>query len=121
MVGIYSIINHKNGKRYIGQSVRTSLRIHSHFKSLSNKRHPNKMMQKEYNENARFFNYEILEFNVPLNLLSQREAFWVDYYKTLDSKHGYNRQKISEVRKYTKKIKKYSKSKRKYVVIKRGV
>ena len=121
MVGIYSLINRKNGKRYIGQSVRVSLRIHSHFKSLANKRHPNKMMQKEYNSDSRAFNYEILEFNVPLNMLSQREAFWVEYYKTLDKRYGYNRQKISEVRKYTKKIKKYSKNKRKYVVVNKGV
>lgn len=121
MIGIYSLINRKNGKRYIGQSVQVSSRIHSHFRNLARKSHPNKILQKDYNTDSKFFNYEILEFNVPLHLLSQREAFWVNYYKTLDRAYGYNQQIITKTRKYTKKIKKYSKQKRKYVIVNRGV
>lgn len=75
MVGIYSIINLKNNKRYIGQSVNVSTRIKSHFHSLAKRRHPNKRMQKDYIQDYRAFNYEILEYNVPIHLLNVREKY----------------------------------------------
>lgn len=120
MTGIYSIINLKNGKRYIGQSINVSTRIKSHFQSLSKKRHPNKRMQKDYLKDFRAFNYEILEYNIPLDSLSEREKYWVDHFQTLNKSKGYNEQKISEVRKYAKKnAKKYTKIKDKHVVCKK--
>ena len=108
--GIYCIINRKDGKRYIGQSVHVGVRIREHFRQLISGTHPNKRLQAAYKKDAAFFNYEILEINIPITSLSEREDYWVEHYKTLDKKHGYNKQVITD-RLYVKKsaAKKYDK------------
>lgn len=70
--GIYCIINRKNNKRYIGQSVHLSTRVSQHFKELKHNVHPNKYLQQEYNEDGAYFSWEILEI-VPHEQLSERE------------------------------------------------
>ena len=73
--GIYCIINRKDGKRYIGQSVHVGARIKEHFRQLVAGQHPNKRLQAAYKKDAAFFNYEILEVNIPISSLSEREEY----------------------------------------------
>ena len=54
--GIYCIINHYNGKRYVGQSVHISQRVSTHLHELRAKSHPNKEMQDDYNKYGEYFN-----------------------------------------------------------------
>lgn len=109
--GIYCIINRKDGKRYIGQSVHVGSRVKEHFRELADGRHPNKRLQAAYKKDSTYFNYEILEINIPIALLSEREEYWVERYQTLNKKFGYNKQKIVADRMYVKKsaAKKYDK------------
>lgn len=73
--GIYCIINRKDGKRYIGQSVHVSARVKEHFRQLSSGTHPNKRLQAAYKKDFAYFNYEILEINVPILQLSEKEEY----------------------------------------------
>jgi group I intron endonuclease len=73
-IGIYSIINRKNNKRYIGQSVHLGTRMRQHFLELKAKKHPNKILQKAYNRDSEYFNFEVLELTT-LDKLNEREAY----------------------------------------------
>lgn len=103
MVGIYSILNRKSNKRYVGQSVHIATRIHSHFKALSNHHHQNTTLQKDYDNDYRFFTYEILETDVAIDKLSEREAYWSNYYSSFNPALGYNHQGINKKRAYVNK------------------
>ena len=103
MLGIYCIINNKNGKRYVGQSVDISRRIRQHFSELRKGEHPNEALQKDFNEDWHFFQVIYLEVNVPQHKLGLREKYWIDYYHTRDPKFGYNIQVATPSRKYTKR------------------
>lgn len=62
MIGIYSILNLKNNKRYIGSSNNIEKRINCHFSNLLKNKHCNKKLQNSYNKYGKsFFTYEILE------------------------------------------------------------
>ena len=51
MAYIYSILNIKNNKAYIGQTIKDNLwdRIRKHFEKLRTNTHPNKKLQNAYN------------------------------------------------------------------------
>jgi group I intron endonuclease len=75
MIGIYCITNNRNGKKYVGQSVDVSRRIHQHFSQLRKGEHPNEAMQKDFNTDGHFFQVTYLELNVPQNMLGAREKY----------------------------------------------
>lgn len=90
--GIYKITNTKNSKSYIGQALNLYNRYYEHLSTLRFQRHHNLHLQAAVSligiEN---FTFEVLEI-LPLDksLLTQREQYWMDYYKSLDNKFGYN-------------------------------
>lgn len=75
---------------YIGQSNKISERLRAHWKSLSSGSHPNKHLQRCWDENgADNFDAEIVEIpndDISFGLqmqrwLAERERHWIDYYK----------------------------------------
>lgn len=92
--GIYSIKNTTNNKIYIGSSINLSMRIAGHKSRLKSKRHINSHLQSSYNKyGAESFIFEIVERVDEPDLL-EREAFWIDYFRSSDAVNGYNKQSI---------------------------
>jgi group I intron endonuclease len=75
MLGIYCIINTKNGKRYVGQSVDVGRRIREHLSELKSNTHPNKDLQEDFNKFSHYFKISYLELNIPQSKLSAREKY----------------------------------------------
>lgn len=109
MIGIYSITNKINGKRYIGKSSNITKRFWSHRNSLehycndpaSNKRRVNRHLG---NAVAKYgienFEFEVLELFDVLDehQLSDAEVKWIESYNTTDRGCGYNLVKDSSSR-----------------------
>ena len=84
---IYKITNLLSGKSYIGQTVNFEQRKKDHLKAKDNYS-IHKALRKYGKEN---FSWELLEENVPQNLLNEREIYWIKYYNTYFN--GYNETK----------------------------
>ncbi|MCM3387334.1 GIY-YIG nuclease family protein [Ureibacillus chungkukjangi] len=89
-IGIYKILNKLNGKVYIGQSKRLSVRINSHKRALRNNAHDNIHLQKAFNKYGEdSFEYIIIE-ECTDDILTDRELFWINYYNSHNREYGYN-------------------------------
>lgn len=95
-IGIYSINNLVNGKRYVGKSKNIEDRIRAHFRLLkkdcvtrSVNRHLFAAVKKYGIEN---FSWEVLESFSELdhNLLADKEVWWMEFYKSTQRDFGYN-------------------------------
>lgn len=81
ITGIYSITQLSSGKRYIGSSVNIKRRWASHRSSLNRNLNFNPHLQNSWNKNGRDdFTFEILEDNVPENLLEDKENEYIVFY-----------------------------------------
>lgn len=80
MVGIYTIRNRVNNKRYVGQSIHIDTRFKEHIKALKDNQHYNVHLQASWNlygeEN---FSFEVLE-ECSREHLNDRETYWKKYY-----------------------------------------
>lgn len=85
--GVYSISI--NGKKYIGSSIDINKRIKYHISRLKNNKHYNKHLQNAYNLHQNGVVVEILEKCNSDELLI-KEKHYIDSYKTLDNRFGYN-------------------------------
>ena len=87
---IYMIENLVNHRKYIGRTSRFQNRIKLHKNNLIANRHPNKLLQEDFN------NYGIGNFIFAI--LEQKESFgrtnaerdWILKLKTYDIRYGYN-------------------------------
>lgn len=84
---VYSLINKKSRKRYIGLTKNPKKRISSHFYALNSGRHINENMQNDFEYG---FEYEIIETDIPWSSAREKELFYMKKYKTYDSRFGYN-------------------------------
>jgi group I intron endonuclease len=100
-MGIYQIKNLKNGKIFIGSAKDLRGRINSNKFQLKNGSHPNKEMQRDYNEvGEEGFSFEILDYLKPKEDLNYDytdelrilEEMWLDKLQPYDEK-GYNSKK----------------------------
>lgn len=84
--GIYCFINKINRKRYIGQAKSIYTRYRKHFRGESDAPKFENVVKKYGWDN---FDIEILE-ECSIDILDDREEYWILFYKTLDDNFGYN-------------------------------
>lgn len=95
-VGIYSITNKIDGKRYIGKSINIESRIANHKCGLTRNVRGKDTNRHLYNAVAKYgienFSFEILQpfTNIDESEISKAELFWMDVLKTCDRRYGYN-------------------------------
>ena len=82
---IYRIYNIVNGKSYIGQTTNIKHRTYRHFSGKSRCTYINSAIKK-FGKNS--FKIEILESNVPQNLLNKFEILHIRFWNSCDN--GYN-------------------------------
>lgn len=88
--GIYCILNKFNGNLYIGSASNINRRCKLHIKSLTTGNHHSKLLQRSWDKhNSEAFQFLILEL-VEINLLLEREQFWIDLNESSNPKLGYN-------------------------------
>lgn len=96
--GIYLIKNILDDKVYIGSSINLKSREYKHFWMLKKGIHDNQHLQNSYNKfGEETFKFEILE-NCEDELLVERENYYIEKYKSIDSKFGFNLAKVTEFR-----------------------
>jgi len=85
---IYSIVCKVNGKRYIGQTIKTvGERWRGHIQESKSKSHrPLYRAIKKYG--VSMFTVREIETNIPAEQLSEREIYWIEQFDTFNS--GYN-------------------------------
>ncbi len=96
--GIYLIRNIINGKVYIGASVNIANRIYNHIGSLRSKdrkRENEHFINSWHKYGESNFTYVVIE-ECSKELLKSREFFWTIFYKSTDSKLGFNKRTDSE-------------------------
>ena len=80
MVGIYTIRNRVNNKRYVGQSIHIDTRFKEHIKALKDNQHYNVHLQASWNQyGEENFSFEVLE-ECSREQLNDRETYWKKYY-----------------------------------------
>lgn len=88
---IYLWTNLVNGKKYVGQTICFYRRMKTYRCA-----YPNAYMEhavKKYGLHN--FDITILEYDVPLDRLDEREQYWLDYYQSYDMDKGYNICKVA--------------------------
>jgi group I intron endonuclease len=87
--GIYIIQNTINKKLYVGSSVNVNSRLSQHKHQLKKKIHPNQKLQNAVNKySLNNFKFSILEPVKDIDLLKDKEKFWIDCLNSRDD--GYN-------------------------------
>lgn len=85
----YRIRNIKNNKSYIGVSVNLQSRKRQHFLELKKGIHHNLKLQRSFNiHGPSSFVFEIIEENIPAEIIYQREIELISFYNTYEL--GYN-------------------------------
>ena len=92
---IYLWTNLVNGKKYVGQTTCFHRRMKTYRYT-----YPNAYMEHAVNKHGLDnFDITILERDVPLDKLDEREQYWLDYYQSYDLDKGYNICKIASTTK----------------------
>ena len=100
MVGIYSITNIINCKKYIGQSVDVKRRLRNHKWSLKHNRHENSHLQKSFNKyGENNFVFEIV-CECTEEQLDDFERFYIEHYRCMNSNFGYNHESGGSLHKH---------------------
>lgn len=86
--GIYALVNKQNGKRYVGRTVNLNKRKTTHFWMLENNKHPNKHLQRAWNDGQEFY-FEVVEKCEP-NRCNDREIYWISFFGSMNMANGYN-------------------------------
>ena len=110
MIGIYSITNIINNKKYIGQSVDIKCRIRNHKYELRHNKHSNDHLQKSFNKyGEECFVFEIV-CECEESKLDELERYYISYYNCMNPDYGYNAESGGNLNKHwsdelTQKIK----------------
>ena len=87
MIGIYSITNKINGKRYIGQSINIDNRWKEHIRNIDNPNKNNTIYKALRKYGLENFIFEVLE-ECTESELDDKEIYWIEYYDSYNN--GYN-------------------------------
>ena len=88
--GIYCIENRINNKKYIGMSRDIKNRWSEHKAELNTHTHVNQYLQSSWDKYGKDnFNFYVIE-QCDESLLSERECYYIEQYKTLSHQYGYN-------------------------------
>lgn len=104
LIGIYSITNKINGKRYIGKSINIESRFWYHKNSLMKDVRSKDTNRYLFNAVKKYgienFSFDILESfdSIPDAELSDREIHWMDFYQTCSRENGYNLRRDSSTK-----------------------
>lgn len=90
--GVYIIYNLNNNKYYIGSSQNIYKRYKRHYNDLINGNHYNVYLQRSYNKifDKDKFLFLVLEQVENIDMLINREQYWLDKTQCHDSSIGYN-------------------------------
>lgn len=89
---IYRITNRKDGKVYIGCSANGVARFRSHKQALARGNHQNVHLQRAYTrDGADSFSYRIIEVVPSLDVILEREAYWIAKHRATEMEFGYNK------------------------------
>lgn len=88
---IYKITNIANNKCYIGKSIDAYYRLKTHKKYLKNNKHSNPYLQNEFNKYSfKNFKFDIVEIVDNVDILNDKEKYWISYFSSNNKKFGYN-------------------------------
>ncbi len=88
--GIYAIVCNPTNKVYVGQSINIKVRKGKHVSDLIKNKHCNSYLQNSFNKHGRnSFSFKVLE-NCERDLLTERESYWIEKYKSNNSEFGFN-------------------------------
>ena len=82
---IYCYIYKPNGEKYIGQTTNIEKRKREHLKENRTNLRFHNLLQKHYQD----FDFIILEENIDIQSLNDREKYWIKYYNTFKG-FGFN-------------------------------
>lgn len=89
--GIYRIANKINGKGYTGSAIDLVDRWACHRSLLNHGKHHSKHLQRAWNKDGEDnFEFIMIEQVFDINLLIEREQYWIDFYKSYEQAFGYN-------------------------------
>ena len=89
--GIYKIENLVNHKIYIGQSKNLHNRMLQHRSELRRRKHGNTHLQSAVDKyGIENFTFSVIE-ECPIEMLDEREVFWIEKLQSANRKYGYNR------------------------------
>lgn len=89
--GIYTIVNNKSGKLYVGYSRRIKKRLEKHRSELRNKKHSNKHLQNAWDlDGESNFEFDIL-LECEERFLASEEHYWVTVLNARNRDFGYNK------------------------------
>lgn len=87
--GIYTIVNKRTQKIYVGSSKNIVERIATHKRALRRGDHANYQLQSDYNGYGDVFDYSVLEY-CEESALRHREQHWIDVFGGFASPNTYN-------------------------------
>lgn len=84
IVGIYKIENKINGMVYVGSSINVIERLAQHRRDLKREAHCNQKLQRSYLKYGEDqFLFQCIEVVIFIEALTEREQFWIDYYRSV--------------------------------------
>lgn len=88
---IYQILNVIDDKVYVGSTINKASRKNQHYTKLRSNKHYNTYLQNAFNKYGQdYFIFSVLESDVQIDKLTERELHWINAKNSLDRKYGYN-------------------------------